>query len=222
MLEGTAFANEFPVLAPGLSYMVIKRLAAGDESATTLAPGYTEFALDTPRLPIFQNLLALYPDRENIAILRIRVQETGISARGIRPQEYGPTGEDTFRILINLRPPVTKDEDVRPKPVGFGVKVEGAEGTITSRRSFATVLPSGLTNISMYSGNVIPGTRWDSAKSLFVVIDICPLRDTHANVADRLCSQSPINPNLIARTVTKVLETYGGSAEKEEAPTKDS
>jgi hypothetical protein len=53
------------------------------------------------------------------------------------------------------------------------------------------VLVSGLTNISITSGQNIPGTRDDNSQSLYVIMDVKPLRDTRLNVASRLCAQDP-------------------------------
>lgn len=208
--ESAFFANWFSLVNPELSYMLIKRIIGGEnEDCTYAGNGCTVFPLNTTRLPIFQSLLQMYKDRDNNVIQRIVVQETGVRQRGLRVHDYGPTATDTFRIVINLRPPTKKLGDgERPKtssPVGIQMYIGKATSMITSRYAFGTVLPEGLTNISIFSGETIPGTRLDCAHSLFVIFDVSPSGEMRANVADRLCAVNPIKPEVMAERLEKEI-----------------
>jgi hypothetical protein len=208
-LEGAVFANQFQLLNPEMSYTLIKNLIEKDESSTSLGNGCTEFPIDCPRLILFQNLLRLCEERNDLGIRRIIVQETGITKKSLTMRDYGQSDNETFRVLINLRPPPPENgqDAEKNKTVGVHFNIKGIVACITPRRPFGVILPGELTNISIFSGKVIPGTRQDNARSIFVVLDVCPLGATRANVADRLCAQNPIDPKTFERGMEKALSS---------------
>lgn len=143
-------------------------------------------AVDNPILIHFKRLLQFYEDKEELEIRRLLVHQTGIGVRGTSVHDYGQLDEEFLRIIINLRP------GSETSTTGVRLNIKTATSWIITRRSYGTVLAGGLSNISISTGAFIPGTRHENGQSIFVIMDIKPLRATRANVADRLCAQSPI------------------------------
>jgi hypothetical protein len=87
--------------------------------------------------------------------------------------------------------------------VGLRVNLGVAESWITTRRSYGTVLAGGLANISITSGQMVPGTRQQNGHSLYVIMDVKPLRDMRTCVANNLAAQNPIKTSVLLEELKK-------------------
>ncbi len=224
-LEPIFFTNEFVLSDPERAFNGIKFVIENDPACTRTGPGRHEFSTESPVIAHFKRLLTFYEDKDDLEIKRLVVQQTGISMKGSGLYDYGKIDDSLLRIIVNLRPGayvpprVEEDEEAQPmqqprrqvpRTVGVKVHIAGSSTWIITRRSYGTILPGELTNISIASGKLIPETRHDNTCSLFVVMDIKPLRGTRVNVADRLCTQNPVKGAVVIQQLRKIMETKEG------------
>jgi len=205
---------EFPI------QIYVPQPTAIENTATTPPP---MIAVTNPRLKHFMRLIQFYENKDDIELQRIVVQETGLGGKGAGAvYDCGPIGDDMLRIVINLRPSVPDEEGqegtVRKTAlptVGIRVNITSASSWLTTRNPYGVVLVSGLTNISISSGQTIPGTRNDNGTSLYIVMDVKPLRDTRLNVASRLCAQDPTKS---ASLIAELRQMAAGASAAQASP----
>jgi hypothetical protein len=208
-LTGSFFANQYPVVLHETTYEIIRHILKKDDDTTNRGNGCVEIPLSSSRLPIFKHLLGKFGRSDDISIERIFVQETGEYKKGYKPYDYGPINEERMRILVNLRPPEQADAPRGvSKTVGIGVCIEHTRANIIARNTFAVALVSELANISILSSNTIPDSRFDCARSVFVVIDLLCGNTTRGQIADELLRQRPVKPEAIAEGIEKARPSF--------------
>jgi hypothetical protein len=123
--------------------------------------------------------------------------------RSAKINEIPAVEEEMLRIVINLR-----EDDVNH--VGLGISIypqpdQKITTWIDTSTSFATVISGCMSNLSFLAGNGdIPGKRVANGKSVFVIMDIIPLKDTQYNTADEIAKQSGIRPDKFLDQLKKM------------------
>lgn len=192
-LEGLFFANQFQIEDPQKSYSGIKFALQYGQEHTTPAVGKHHFSAGLPVTQKFLGLLTWFKGKDKMELKNLFVVETGLGSRDAKLHTFDAVEEGLMRIVINLR---EEESIVAPRYVGLGITIKDKKGKehttwMTSRSSHGSLLPGSATQLAILSGNgVIPTTRHDNNKSIYVIMDIVPLKDTQYIAADNIMTQS--------------------------------
>jgi hypothetical protein len=138
----------------------------------------------------------------------------------MRTHHFDAVDESMLRILINLR----ERED---QHVALGVTISPKRDQkilcwLDMTRPFATILPGTLTELTFMSGNgVIPTKRRDNGRSVYVIMDIVPLKDTQYNVADEIQRSMGVKKEQFISQLQRMHKNGSLSTEKFEEMMKD-
>lgn len=160
------FASEFVLMQNENAYRAMKFMCAskGDHSKT--GPGQYEIPVESGLAVHFEKLLKFCPERNHMAINRIRVQETGLTEIGETVFHYDKLKGNMARVIINIR-------EREGSNVSLTIHLtKKASVTLPITRSFATIVPEAVSEISIDSGSNLRGTHTRNAPSVFVIIDM--------------------------------------------------
>jgi hypothetical protein len=195
------FSNEFSVLQKD-QYELLRAILRAPGEHTKSGPGQYEVPLGTNLSKILQRYLSLcefnkttlngeeIPGIEEIK--RIRIQETGISNVGNTSNVYEKLEKDHARFLICFQ------EETKFVFINVNIS-KNTSVTLPISRSFATVVPEALSQITLNSSNMV-GHK-PQGNSFVVIIDCKIHNNIISRIAGNMMMASPISPDQISKTI---------------------
>lgn len=214
------FANQFILSDPAKSYGAIKFVLQYGQEHNTPAPGKHNFSTELEGTKHFLRLLEWYSGKDKMELKDVHVVETGLRNHGIKAHHFDAAEESMLRIIINLR----ENED---QHVGLGITITPKKDQkilcwLDMTRSFATILPGTLSELTIMSGDgTIPGKRRENGRSVYIIMDIMPKKDTQYNVADEIQKSMHVKKEQFISQLQRMQKDGTLPTEKFEAMMKD-
>jgi hypothetical protein len=184
-IRSVFFANQFVLRDPAGAFRGINFVLSNGQEHNTVALGNHNFSTELSGTKNFLRLLEWYSGKDNLVLSDVHVIQTGIKNHQIITHHFDTVEEPMMRILINLR-----EEEGQHVALGININQKKDQKVLLwldMDQSFGTILPASLSELTFITSNQnIPTKRRQNGRSLYIIMDIIPQRDTQYNVADEI------------------------------------